>query len=269
MHQGHPSIIIHEAETPAYMIRRAGAGVVGVHTRRSPAKDTPNEDGALILDLGPACVVLAVADGCGGLPAGEAAALAALQAIRDTLAGRDDEDLAGAILEAFGEANRAVLGLRAGAGTTLALAEVRERSVRTYHAGDSAALLTGQRGRLRFRTIGHAPSEYAVEAGMLTPDEAIVHEDRHLITNLVGSDEMRVEVGPVVPMRTRDTLLLASDGLLDNLRVDEIVDLVRAGPIELALAGLGARAGARMLDPDPDGPGHADDLTIGIYRHTC
>jgi serine/threonine protein phosphatase PrpC len=104
---------------------------------------------------------------------------------------------------------------------------------------------------------------------MLTPDEAIVHEDRHLITNLVGSDEMRVEVGPVVPMRTRDTLLLASDGLLDNLRVDEIVDLVRAGPIELALAGLGARAGARMLDPDPDGPGHADDLTIGIYRHTC
>ena len=30
-----------------------------------------------------------------------------------------------------------------------------------------------------------------------------------VVANLVGGDEMRVEVGPVVPMRSRDTLLLA------------------------------------------------------------
>ena len=52
-----------------------------------------------------------------------------------------------------------------------------------------------------------------------------------MLFNVIGSSDMRVEVGPALQLAARDTVLLASDGLFDNLYIDEIVDTIRRGPL--------------------------------------
>jgi serine/threonine protein phosphatase PrpC len=78
---------------------------------------------------------------------------------------------------------------------------------------------------------------------------------------------MRIEIGPFVDMAPRDTLLLASDGLLDNLLPDEIVEFVRSGPLDLAVGALVAEAQRRMAAvPNGTEPCKPDDLTVIAYR---
>jgi serine/threonine protein phosphatase PrpC len=171
-----------------------------------------------------------------------------------------------AILDGIEAANEKVRGLGTGAATTLVLVEIRDRVVRSYHVGDSAILLVGQRGKLKFQTIAHSPIGYAVEAGLIDEKDAIHHEERHMISNVIGSPEMRIEIGPTIEMAARDTLVLASDGLLDNLLPAEIVELVRTGPLDKAVDDLVAVATERMNAPDRATPSKPDDLTVIAFR---
>lgn len=244
-------------------------GEFAVFSRRSPAKETPNEDAALALPLAGGHLLLAVADGCGGMPTGDEAAARAIGALRDELRqARPDEDLTGAVLAGFDAANDAVLDLKTGAGTTLAALLIANGSARAFHAGDSMVLITGQRGHVRLNVIPHSPTGYGLEAGLMTEREALLHDERSTILNLVGSEQMRVEVSPPVKLSKRDTVLLASDGLSDNLLLEEIVAVSRTGRLDRALATLAERATARMHEPER-GLGHADDLTIVAYRPTA
>jgi serine/threonine protein phosphatase PrpC len=127
-------------------------------------------------------------------------------------------------------------------------------------------LLVGQRGKVKLQTISHSPVGYAVEAGYLDAEEAMLHEDRHYVTNTLGSPDMRIEIGTPVAMAARDTLLLASDGLFDNLYVGEIVDLVRKGPLVDAAARLLATCRGRMAAVQEGRPSKSDDLTFVLYR---
>ena len=77
------------------------------------------------------------------------------------------------------------------------------------------------------------------------------HDDRHLVSNMVGSSDMRIEVGSPILLASRDTALLATDGLFDNVHPDEIVEIVRAGPLERAAAALAGLAAKRMTEPTP------------------
>jgi serine/threonine protein phosphatase PrpC len=107
---------------------------------------------------------------------------------------------------------------------------------------------------------------YAVEAGLLDAQQAIHHEDRHIISNIVGSPAMRIEIGPPSSLAPYDTLLLASDGLLDNLHVEEIVAIARKGSLTSVAATLVERAHARMRSPEQNEPSKPDDLSFIIYR---
>ena len=172
-----------------------------------------------------------------------------------------------AILDGIEGANDVVRRLGTGAATTLVLVEIRDRVIRPYHVGDSAILLVGQRGKLKFQTIAHSPIGYAVEAGLIDEKDAIHHDQRHMISNVIGSPEMRIEIGPAIPLAARDTLVLASDGLLDNLLPAEIVEIVRTGPLDKAVNQLVAVATGRMNaaggSSDPSKP---DDLTVIAFR---
>jgi serine/threonine protein phosphatase PrpC len=215
------------------------------------------------------CGVLAVADGLGGHAGGERASRLTLETIQEALAGGGEangDPLRPAILDGIEAANHAVQELGNGAATTLALTEIQDRTIRTYHVGDSAILLTGQRGKLKLQTIAHSPIGYAVEAGLIEEADAIHHEERHMISNVIGSNAMRIEIGPAVRMAPRDTLLLASDGLLDNLLPDEIVEMVRTGPLEESLGKLVATALKRMNTERGSAPSKPDDLTVIAYR---
>ena len=244
-----------------------GTGVAWGATRRSPGKSTPNEDSAALWSLWPGNTVIALADGLGGAPSGAKASRLAIEAISAALDGAEaGEDLRPRILDAFELANRIVLDLKIGAGATLVVVEVTDGVVRAYHAGDSVAMLVGQRGRLKFETIPHSPVGYGVASGMLGEEESMDHEDRSLISNCVGSAEMHLDVGAPVQMSMHDTLLLASDGVVDNVHRSDLVEMIRSGALERAAEGLDGRVQLTMAEGEGDLAGHCDDATFVLYR---
>jgi serine/threonine protein phosphatase PrpC len=270
------SLVIAEGLMSEVVTLEIAGGMAAVFSTRSPQKSTPNEDVAALLPCSPQHGVLAVADGLGGHAGGERASRLSIDTIQENIqealqhsADPDAEQLRPAILDGIEAANAAVRRLGTGAATTLSLVEIQGRVVRAYQVGDSAILLAGQRGKLKYQTIAHSPIGYAVEAGLLAEEDAIHHAERHMISNVIGSEQMHVEMGPTIRMADRDTLVLASDGLLDNLLPSEIVELVRTGPLDHAVGELAAVAQARMnatAEMASTTPSKPDDLTIIAYR---
>jgi serine/threonine protein phosphatase PrpC len=251
-------------------VRSIGCGEVAVFTTRSPIKETENEDAAALLVLDDHRTVLVVADGLGGHAAGAEAASTTLAALIETmgpaLEDEADEAIRTAIISGIELANRRVDELGVGAATTLAVVEIDGRMIRPYHVGDSEILVTGQRGKVKLQTISHSPVAYAVEAGILDDVEAMYHEDRHLVSNIVGRPDMRIEIGSQIELSPRDTLLMSSDGLIDNMYQDEIVEAVRKGPLNNVAETLLRICRQRMTEPIAGKPSKPDDLTFVVFR---
>jgi len=256
------------AQLPEPQLRRIAGGSAAVFTTPNPAKDGDNEDAAALIPAGDERAVLAVADGLGGHAAGAEAARIAVDELARSIADQaaPGEPLRPAILNGIETANIRIGLLGLGAATTLAIVELDGRSLRPYHVGDSEILVVGQRGKVKLQTISHAPVAYAVEAGLMTGAEAMHHEDRNLVSNIVGSPDMRIEIGSVLRLAPRDTVLLATDGLSDNLYGQEIIDTIRRGPLGDAARRLVDDAQQRMRRPEAGKPSKPDDLTFVLYR---
>ncbi len=244
------------------------SGVACAFTRRAPEKATPNEDSLAFIPCNSGAGILVVADGMGGARAGDLASHAAVNSLVEAAGnGCDNTDaLRDAILNGVEQANRRIGDMNLGAATTVAIVEIQDRHARPYHVGDSMTLITGQRGKLKYQSTAHSPVGYAVEAGLLDADDAIYHEDRHLISNAVGLPGMHVEMGPRIALAARDTVLVASDGLFDNLQVDEIIATIRSGPLTEAAAALARHCHERMRHPGADQPHKPDDMSFILYR---
>ena len=239
-----------------------------VFSLRKPERDGPNEDAAGLISIGEEAGVAVVSDGAGGHPGGAEAAKLAVQSVCNSVAelGAEVGNLRGAIINGFESADRAISALGTGAAATLAVVEVQGHTMRSYHAGDSMVLVTGQRGRIKWQTIPHSPVGYAVEAGLLDAGDALHHEDLHIVSNLLGAKDMRIELGATLSLARRDTVVLASDGLVDNLHLDEIVEHVRRGPLSRAVNDLAALGRRRMEAPTVGAPSKPDDLTFIAIR---
>ena len=243
-------------------------GVAAVFSAPRRDRQTPNEDAAALIPVNGEAQILVVADGLGGSPAGEQASCLAIRELIASVrqAPGDDPSLRAAILNGIESANLAVCELGVGAATTMAVAEIRDRTVRPYHVGDSMVLLVGQRGKIKLQTVSHSPVGYALEAGLLDENEAMHHAQRHLVSNVIGAPDMRIEVGSTVEMARFDTLLLASDGLFDNLQTDEIVQRIRKGPLKRVMHTLIEDCRRRMNSPKEGQPSKPDDLTFVAFR---
>lgn len=267
-----------------------GTGAAVWVSIKSPAKQSDNEDAVAAFSISIDRGLLVVADGLGGHRGGKSASQSVVRGLTrafrkvppstpteivisgglkvpiDAPPELDDGDYRKLILDQIESANRRLVQKRTGGATTLALAEVSGNRVRTYHVGDSPVLIVSQRGQIKHETVVHSPIGYAVEAGLLSEQEAIYHEQRHLVSNVVGARDMTVELGSWVPLAPRDTVLLASDGLFDNLMTYEIVDRIRTGSLLEGVRALAELALDRMVYRNPQFPSKPDDLTILAYR---
>lgn len=245
----------------------AGGHVIA-YTCRDPYKETDNEDTVAILPYGPGAAVFVVADGAGGLPAGKRASLTAVNTLAESLQVAMDKTtlLRTAILNGIEAANTAVLELANGSATTMTVITLEGRLARSYQVGDSEAIIIGQRGLVKLQTTAHSPTGFAVEAGFLDQREALHHEERHLVSNFIGTTDMRIDVGAAVELDQRDTILLASDGLMDNVHVDEIIEFVRKGPLSEAILAVVAQAEQRMKNVREGEPSKPDDLSLILFR---
>jgi len=243
-------------------------GLAIAYSCRSPYKETENEDTVAILPYGPAAAILVVADGAGGLPAGKRASMTAVNTLAKSLQQAMDNTmlLRTAILNGIEAANDAVLRLANGSATTMTVITLEGRLARSYQIGDSEAIVIGQRGLVKLQTTAHSPTGFAVEAGFLDQRDALHHEDRHLVSNFIGTADMRIDVGAAVDLGINDTILVASDGLMDNVHVDEIIEIVRKGPLSGALHALVDLADRRMRETEKGQPSKPDDLSIILFR---
>ena len=170
-------------------------------------------------------VTLIVADGMGGHVAGEVASRLAINAAASSRLSPADRVAVGnrAIREEVGRQPNLE-----GMGTTMTLLELHPNSIAHFaHVGDSRAyLLRG--GELQQVTDDHTVLAEYVAAGKLTPEEAVNHPQRHMITRCLGLtrfvniDEITIDV------ETGDRFLLCTDGL--NSMVDN--DAIRQGLTE-------------------------------------
>jgi serine/threonine protein phosphatase PrpC len=244
-------------------------GDVAVSTIGDHEKGGPNEDSAAVIPINNEYLVLMVADGVGGMAGARRASNLTVETIAATVQSIDETTgtkLRTAILDGIEAANQAVLDLGGRSASTLALAEIGPGYIRTYHVGDSILLLCGQRGRVKLVTTPHSPVGFAMEAGLIDENEALQHNELNLIFNVIGSTDMRIEIGSELPIAARDTLLLASDGLTDNVLQEESVDIIRKGSLEKAIVGLTEIAQKRMKTEAQGRPSKPDDFTAILFR---
>ena len=238
---------------------------VAVFSRGAPGLAKVNEDAALICADADK-LVAAIADGAGGYEGARDASRMAAQTLLKALDGGISPSIEMQIINAFERAHETIRDSLGNAATTFASAFIAENCLRTFHVGDSGALVIGGRGRLKYQTVAHSPTGHAVEAGTLNEDDALFHEDRYLVSNILGHDPISIEISGNLKLATRDTILLATDGLFDNLYLAEICKIACERPILKACNGLAEAVTARMQNPNQDLPRKLDDLTIILIR---
>ncbi len=245
----------------------AGGSAIAL-TRRDPEKTTDNEDTVAVIPYGPGAAILVVADGAGGLPAGKRASLTAVTTLAASLQAAMDKTmlLRTAILNGIEAANEAVMALGNGSATTMTVMTIEGLIARSYQIGDSEGLVVGQRGAVKLQTTAHSPTGFAVEAGFLDQRDALHHEERHLVSNFLGTPDMRIDVGAGIELRPRDTVVVATDGLTDNVHHEEIIEHVRKGPLLASAMAVADLAGRRMAGDGAGEPSKPDDLSLILFR---
>ena len=86
------------------------------------------------------------------------------------------------------------------------------------------------------------------------------------MSNFIGTSDMRIDMGPEVKLRPRDTVLLASDGLTDNIQIDDVVNIMRNGPLDKAIESMTHLARHRMTNESKLQPSKPDDLSVILFR---
>jgi PPM family protein phosphatase len=171
--------------------------------------------------------VFAVADGMGGAQAGEVASRIAAGAFERRGQVADETPAEGQLEQIAQAANSEIHRLaqedssRAGMGTTLTAAMLRDDEVSLGHVGDSRAYLFRD-GELKRLTKDHSLVEELRRQGRLTEEQAEEHPQRSIITRALGP-EPSVNVDTMTfPARDGDVYLLCSDGLTTMVSDDEI-----------------------------------------------
>jgi serine/threonine protein phosphatase PrpC len=175
--------------------------------------------------------LLVVADGMGGLPAGELAsdilvrALAVVDEMPDS--GEPLQDL----IAALGRANERIEAAvadddaRDGMGTTVTALLMSGDRVAALNVGDSRSYLMRD-GELTQLTRDDTYVQALVDQGVLTPDDARRHPQRALVTQAVQGGPFR-PAGRMVPAQVGDRFLLCSDGLSDYVEDSVIAATLR------------------------------------------
>lgn len=260
-------VVCGDLEQPVQINLNVGECVYYAHS--SPDKTTGNEDSIGVIEVTDNVAALIVADGLGGYRAGDEASQTAINTLFEALEDYQEKDsIRATMMSGLENSNVQVMGVGGGAATTFIGAILIDDSIRIYHVGDSGGIVVGQRGALKQRTIAHSPVGLAEASGLLDEEMALVHESRHIVSNVLGSAQMRIEVGPRVTLARYDTLLLASDGLLDNLRMAEIVEKIRKGKLMHVANMLREVVAERMHEPNDGHPSKPDDLSFILFRRT-
>lgn len=223
-----------------------------------------NEDSSCVYDDIP---LLAVADGMGGHQAGEIASHLALDALADYL--KESKEALAAnpqnVLNAgIKAANKAVYefsrkdgGKLKGMGTTITALVPEGDKAYIAHVGDSRAYKVSH-NRIKLLTVDHSLVNELVKSGGISQEEAEHHPQKNILTRAIGTSpdvEVDIDIEPIEP---GDLFLLCTDGLSNQVNLDEIRDMAESPcPLGEKVKNLIEKA----LDRGGD-----DNITVVIYQ---
>ena len=180
-----------------------------------------NEDSGLVSSN-----LIAVADGMGGHAGGEVASTIAITALAE-IDVREDS-----LLTITKEIDLAIQNRTnaqpelAGMGTTLTALHVDNGSVELLHVGDTRCYaFTG--GKLNQLSHDHTVMQELIDQGRITPEEAVSHPQRSLLTHALMGDSGFEPVIQLYPVKLGDQFLLCSDGLTSVLSDFEITKILK------------------------------------------
>ncbi|USX51144.1 PP2C family serine/threonine-protein phosphatase [Lentzea sp. HUAS12] len=189
----------------------------------------------------------AVADGMGGHEHGEVASALAVNVLADW-----QGDLGPAVTEI---ARRLDAETPAGAGTTLTAIRWEGLAFQLAHIGDSRAYVLRE-GELRQLSHDHTMVQALVDAGRMTPEEALVHPRRAYVLRALQSGNSHDPDLTWHQAKVEDRYLLCSDGLTDYTDLGDVH--------EILLSTEDATEAAWQLVALANGNGGPDNITCVI-----
>jgi protein phosphatase len=221
-----------------------------------------NEDHCGGVAEGPACALVAVADGVSLGQAGEVASEVAIAALLRTFAEGASAPAGHRLYRAVQQANIdiydkavAVPELR-GMSTTLTAAVVERGELTCVHVGDSRLYLVRGRDVVQL-TKDHTVAAEKVRMKLLSAEKARTHPDRSVLTRSVGRELIvsRDRIGRRVAQG--DVLVACTDGLHGVLLDHELAKLV---------SGRSAADACRALIDAANARGTPDNLSAAVIR---
>jgi protein phosphatase len=174
--------------------------------------------------------LLAVADGMGGMPAGDVASEIMMRALVGLDEGPEAAEPLAALHTAVEDGNRQIGEAaqadpaREGMGTTVTALLLSGEQFGLLHVGDSRAYLLRD-GALSQLTKDDTFVQSLVDRGMLTPEEARSHPRRSLVTQAVQGHRLEPAYS-TLDLLVGDRFLLCSDGLSDIITDETIAEFL-------------------------------------------
>jgi PPM family protein phosphatase len=228
----HSPILIASTNMTQYSYYESPCFHVSYFTQKGFEKNR-NDDALLIYPINPHTLVLAIVDGVGSAAHGDKAALFFLSQLKSALSqttGKTDlEQLRTIILNTLIRAHEELSALP-GHLTTATLCVLHHDTMQVYQVGDSGLMLCGQRGKLKYHTTFQSPVGYALASGLFTQAQANAHPENHFVTHLLGAGEnTNIEMSTPMHLAPYDSILLATDGLFDNVVFTDLAEQIRKG----------------------------------------
>ncbi|MBM9536617.1 protein phosphatase 2C domain-containing protein [Desulfobulbus alkaliphilus] len=210
---------------------------VQVSAKTDPGRVRPtNEDSYLLLAR---AGVFAVADGLGGLEAGEVASTIALTHLEALSTDLNQYQKSGPCPRTIAQLheNIAIVNKRTHEhstrvsktmATTLAMVQFHPHGVLIAHVGDSRVYLWRNTHLLQL-TSDHSLVNQLLDQGTLTAQEASRSPQRHIITRAIGAAPVVAPSIQEQPLRNGDALLLCTDGLTGMLSDTDIARIIHSG----------------------------------------
>jgi serine/threonine protein phosphatase PrpC len=201
---------------------------VAADLTRGEHSATPRWTGRI--EIGDRGALLAVSDGLGGADAGEVASALVVSSLTSALESHDDRTSSQAqITDAVKDAHDTVWGEGCARGikmgATLTAVYVRGTAAYVAEVGDSRAYLI-RAGRMTQLTKDQSYVQMLVDQGAVKPEEAQSLPFRNVILQAMGHQpNLSLALGRL-DLRSRDCLVLCSDGLSNELSDAEIRDVV-------------------------------------------
>ncbi len=181
--------------------------------------------------------VFAVCDGVGGIDKGEVASATVAKAIDDLT-----KDFHSATKIDMEMIHRIIVGCykslmdiskRYGDGmaTTLAMLIFNRAGCYAVHIGDSRIYQLRPGSGIVYRSRDHSLVTDLVEAGLLTPEAALTHPRKNVITRCIrvpnpGEEPSQATTALLTDIRPGDLFLICSDGVLEAMPEDVLVRLL-------------------------------------------